>query len=822
MTCRLVNRALPRPSITLQKDTNGADADDPPGTFVPEGDDVTWTYVVTNTGNVTLSDVEVTDDQDVEVRCPDDEIPPGEEMRCTAEGTAEAGLYSNIGSVTAVDPFDTEVEASDPSHYTGSAPGIDVEKSTNTRDADNAPGPFIPLGAPVTWEYVVTNTGNSSITDVDLTDSEGVVPVFTGGDTDGDSELDTNETWTYTAADTADPGQYENVATVDGEDPLGTVVQDSDSSHYFGTNPMIDIEKSTNGEDADAAPGPLVGVGDPVTWTYTVTNTGNLPLTFEVTDDELSGRIRCPRLILLPGRTAECSASAPGGAEPDQYENLGTVEGTTLRSGQVVDDSDPSHYFGVEGAIDLEKLTNSVDADQPPGPFIPVGDVVTWTYRVTNTGNTDLENVQVVDLTTGEDVCTLPILAQGATEECTANGFSEAEQYTNLATATGLTPVGGSVADSDPSHYFGAEPGISLEKLTNGVDADDPPGPFIPVGEPVTWTYQVTNTGNNPLSGITVTDDQGVAVTCPDDELAVLEQMTCTGSGTAETGDYENGATATGLDTAQTSVSDDDPSHYFGSVSEIHIEKSTNGRDADDPPGPLVPVGNRVLWRYEVTNPGNVAIRDVRVVDSREDRPRFVGGDDDSDGELDPPETWIYETGAKATSGQYRNVGTATGVDVLEGEVRDRDPSHYRGGEPELTIRKQASKREVQPGQVFSYTITVRNKGPVAAHDVVVCDELPKEQHLLRTNPEATRSSDHRACWEIRRLGPGQSKTFRLVVQVDNSSPPGTQRNVAVVDGEKTDNANVDVLSPGSNCPRGAPRPFPPARLFADPAALRC
>ena len=367
---------------------------------------------------------------------------------------------------------------------------------------------------------------------------------------------------------------------------------------------MIDIEKSTNGEDADTAPGPLVGVGDPVDWTYTVTNTGNLPLTFEVTDDQLSGGIRCPRLILVPGRTVQCSASAPGGAEPDQYENLATVEGTTLDSGQVVDDSDPSHYFGVEGAINLEKLTNNIDADQPPGPSIPVGDVVTWTYRVTNTGNSDLENVQVVDQTTGVDVCTLPVLAEGATEDCTANGFAEPEQYTNIATATGLTPVGGRVADFDPSHYFGAEPGINLEKLTNGVDADDPPGPFIPVGEPVTWTYQVTNTGNNPLSGITITDDQGVAVTCPDDELAALEQMTCTGTGTAETGDYENGATATGLDTAQTSVSDDDPSHYFGSVSEIHIEKSTNGRDADDPPGPLVPVGNRVLWRYEVHESG--------------------------------------------------------------------------------------------------------------------------------------------------------------------------------------------------------------------------
>ena len=43
--------------------------------------------------------------------------------------------------------------------------------------------------------------------------------------------------------------------------------------------PDIDIEKATNGEDADTPTGPEIPVGGAVEWTYVVTNTGNVDLT---------------------------------------------------------------------------------------------------------------------------------------------------------------------------------------------------------------------------------------------------------------------------------------------------------------------------------------------------------------------------------------------------------------------------------------------------------------------------------------------------------------------------------------------------------------
>jgi len=108
------------------------------------------------------------------------------------------------------------------------------------------------------------------------------------------------------------------------------------------------------------------------------------------------------------------------------------------------------------------------------------------------------------------------------------------------------------------------QPSIDIEKATNGEDADLPPGPVLSVGDPVIWTYVVTNTGDVALSSIAVVDDQGVAVSCPKTTLASGESMVCTASSTAVSGQYANVGTATGTDQSGNVVEDSDPSHYFG------------------------------------------------------------------------------------------------------------------------------------------------------------------------------------------------------------------------------------------------------------------
>ena len=225
-------------------------------------------------------------------------------------------------------------------------------------------------------------------------------------------------------------------------------------------------------------------------------------------------------------------------------------------------------------SIRIEKSTNGHDADSAPGPTLSLGDAVLWEYRVTNTGDQDLTDV-VVDDDMGVVVsCPQTTLAVGESMTCTGNGNAISGQYKNCGFVTGVGSQGDWVNDVDCSHYWGGcpqsgNPAIDIEKATNGHDADVAPGPSILVGDPVLWTYVITNTGDVALDNVSVSDDQGVVVSCPDTSLAPGQSMTCTGNGSATLGQYQNvgSVTATSAGSAScpgSAVSGDDPSHYWG------------------------------------------------------------------------------------------------------------------------------------------------------------------------------------------------------------------------------------------------------------------
>ena len=116
-----------QPGIFIEKSVNGVDADTAPGPTISTGSPILWTYVVTNSGDIELTDVTVTDNRGVTVTCPKTTLQVGESMTCTGSGIAVAGQYSNIGTASGTSISET-MNASDACFYFGGGGNQGCEK----------------------------------------------------------------------------------------------------------------------------------------------------------------------------------------------------------------------------------------------------------------------------------------------------------------------------------------------------------------------------------------------------------------------------------------------------------------------------------------------------------------------------------------------------------------------------------------------------------------------------------------------------------------------------------------------------------------------
>ncbi|MGB5050300.1 MAG: hypothetical protein WBO46_15260 [Caldilineaceae bacterium] len=160
--------------------------------------------------------------------------------------------------------------------------------------------------------------------------------------------------------------------------------------------------------------------------------------------------------------------------------------------------------FTGSASIDVEKSTNGFDADDLPGPSLPAGITVTWSYTATNTGSVTLNNVAIVDDKEGP-ICTVGTLNAGQSGSCSATGIAAIGQYANMATATGARADNGQIVqDRDPSHYngVGSNPSYTILKANN----TDPDLHGVRLGEPISFTIHIENTGDTPITILPLRD----------------------------------------------------------------------------------------------------------------------------------------------------------------------------------------------------------------------------------------------------------------------------------------------------------------------------
>jgi LPXTG-site transpeptidase (sortase) family protein len=181
-----------------------------------------------------------------------------------------------------------------------------------------------------------------------------------------------------------DAGSFTNTATGDSNE----TGPDADSETVtFSQTPALSVTKT-------AAPGTYSAVGDVISYSFEVTNSGNVTLSgpFTVADDYATDE-SCPATASLDsGDSLTCTASYTI-AQPD------------LDAGMVTNTATASGSFGgspVTSAPDSETVT----ALQVVDPAVTksgdpatasIGDTVIFTIQITNSGNTTATTVRIVD-----------------------------------------------------------------------------------------------------------------------------------------------------------------------------------------------------------------------------------------------------------------------------------------------------------------------------------------------------------------------------------------------------------------------------------------
>ncbi len=276
-----------RAAVALVKRTNGEDAAAPPGPILAVGAPVTWTYTLTNTGDLTLTGVAVTDSVPgvtpiyVSGDNGDGQLAPDERWLYQAQGTAIAGQYANVGVARGLDPAGNVISASNPSHYFGLLSDIHLDKSAAATN--------IPPGTVITYTFTVTNGGNAALTSIALTDDH-CAPGFVTGDGNANSLLDLGETWRYACAVTVS-ADITNTAVVSGTDALARRVTDAAQAYVNVLTPAIVLTKTPSA--LSVYPGAVV------TYTYLAANTGEAALYGAALTDD-----RCAPISYVDGDAA--------------------------------------------------------------------------------------------------------------------------------------------------------------------------------------------------------------------------------------------------------------------------------------------------------------------------------------------------------------------------------------------------------------------------------------------------------------------------------------------------------------------------------------
>ncbi len=375
-------------SIILTKTPTLDDTVVPPGGVVNAGDTITYVFSVENTGNVTITNIIVTDPLLPTLGCAIASLAPGASAGCVAanniytlaQADIDAGSRANTATATGKDPANNDVTDQDTQ-----TTALSQVPAHTTAKTETSTGPYT-VGGTITYSIVVTNTGNMTLTGVTVSDNNASL----GGCTPAQpATLAPGAAMTCPASHVVsqpdvDAGSFVNTATGDSDQ---TAPRDSTVTVTFAQNPGINIDKTPATQ--------TVLSGGTANFTLSVTNTGNVTLTGVVVSDPqcTSGPAftggdtnNDSQLQLTETWTYSCSVANVTA----NFTNTASVSTT-----QDAADSDTADVTVTILQADLS-LDKSVSN---PSPLVATN--IDFTLSVTNTGPDTATGVQITDVIPG-------------------------------------------------------------------------------------------------------------------------------------------------------------------------------------------------------------------------------------------------------------------------------------------------------------------------------------------------------------------------------------------------------------------------------------
>ena len=443
-------------------------------------------------------------------------------------------------------------------------------------------------------------------------------------------------TYQVTQAD-LDAGHVANAATTVGTPPSGLDVTPppATTDTPLASNPALTMDKTA---DASAVGTPS-GVGDTITYHFTAINTGNVTLTNVSIADPLPGLSTLVYTwpgtpgTLLPGQMVTATATyqlTQADLDAGHVTNTATTVGTPPSGPDVTPPpSSTDTPLPLSPAMTLDKTADASAVGTPPA----VGDTITYHFAASNTGNVTLTNVSISDplpglsglvfswpgapgtLLPGQDVTAT------ATYQLTQADLA-AGHVVNAATTVGSPPSGPDVTPplATTDTPLPLNPAMTLDKTADASAITSP----AKVGDTITYHFTATNTGNETLTNVSITDP-----------LPGLSALTYVWPGAA--GTLQPGQAVTATAKYQLTQADVDAGHVANAATTVGSPPS--GPDVTPPPattdttlapdpgltldktadasavGSPAKVGDTITYHFTATNTGNVTLTNVSITD---------------------------------------------------------------------------------------------------------------------------------------------------------------------------------------------------------------